>query len=154
MSAARLDQPWLEFELGAPMQVLSWAINRPGLVTARQILWREVRNSDLPQDLDVHHWLQGALAARGALDAVVFLTSRHIRHHHVAEIAIGRVCATAVATVGLSTGITAQLPPAGQTVLMVLMLLGRVGPATVAGSLALTPRTRHFEYPKERPLIG
>lgn len=60
---------------------------------------------------------------------------------------------SAFATVGLSTGITAQLPPAGQAVLMVLMLLGRVGPATVAGSLALTPRTRHFEYPKELSLI-
>ncbi len=102
MSVARLDPPWLEFDLGAPMQVLSWAINRPGLVTARQILWREVRDADLPQDLDVHHWLRGALAARGALEAVVFLTSRDIRYHHVAEVAVGPARATAVATVGLS----------------------------------------------------
>lgn len=102
MSAVRLDAPWLEFDLGASMQVLSWAINRPGLVTARRILWREVRNADLPQDLDVHRWLHEALDARGALDAVVFLTSRNIRHHHVAEAVSGLIRATAVATVGLS----------------------------------------------------
>ena len=63
-------------------------------------------------------------------------------------------CVSAFGTVGLSTGITAQLPPAAQGILMLLMFVGRIGPATVAGSLALTDRTRHFEYPKERPLIG
>ena len=63
-------------------------------------------------------------------------------------------CVSAFSTVGLSTGITAQLPPAAQGILMLLMFVGRIGPATVAGSLALTDRTRHFEYPKERPLIG
>ena len=46
-------------------------------------------------------------------------------------------CVSAFATVGLSTGITAQLPPAAQLVLMVLMFTGRIGPATVAGALAL-----------------
>ena len=102
MSALRLDAPWLEFDLGRDMRVLSWAINRPGFVTARRILWREVRNADLPADLDVHDWLQGALAARGALDAVTFLTSRDIVHHHVAEAEIDGVRACAVATVGLS----------------------------------------------------
>jgi len=63
-------------------------------------------------------------------------------------------CVSAFATVGLSTGITAQLPPAAQLVLMVLMFTGRIGPATVAGALALKTRTRHYELPKERPLIG
>nr|WP_113912835.1 adenosylcobinamide amidohydrolase [Roseovarius dicentrarchi] len=84
------------------MRVLSWAINRPGLVTARRILWRGVRNADLPQDLDVGAWLHGQLAARGALDAVTFLTSRDICYHHMARAAAGSVRATAVATVGLS----------------------------------------------------
>jgi len=102
VSALRLDAPWLEFDLGGDMRVLSWAVNRPGFVTARRILWREVRNADLPADLDVHDWLQGALAARGALDAVTFLTSRDIVHHHVAEAEIDGVRACAVATVGLS----------------------------------------------------
>lgn len=61
---------------------------------------------------------------------------------------------SAFGTVGLSTGITAQLPAAGQLTLMVLMFVGRIGPATVASSLAMTTATRHYELPKERPLIG
>ena len=69
-----LTRPWLEFDLGAEMQVLSWAINRPGFVTARRILWREVRNADLSEDLDVTAWLDAELTGINATDAVAFLT--------------------------------------------------------------------------------
>ncbi|MEB8389351.1 adenosylcobinamide amidohydrolase [Rhodobacteraceae bacterium KMM 6894] len=102
MTGLTLTRPWLEFDLGGPMSVLSWAINRPGRVTARRILWREVRNADLPADLDVDAWLQGELRARDALDAVTFLTSRHITCYHSATAQVGDVQAHAVATVGLS----------------------------------------------------
>ncbi|MGR3481375.1 hypothetical protein [Salipiger marinus] len=43
--------------------MLSWALNRPGYVRARRILWREVRNADLPPDLDVRAWLAAELDA-------------------------------------------------------------------------------------------
>lgn len=61
---------------------------------------------------------------------------------------------SAFATVGLSTGITASLPPAGQLVLILLMFVGRLGPATLGAALALRERPVLYEYPKERPLIG
>lgn len=61
---------------------------------------------------------------------------------------------SAFATVGLSTGITASLPPAGQLVLILLMFVGRLGPATLGVALALRERPVLYEYPKERPLIG
>jgi trk system potassium uptake protein TrkH len=61
---------------------------------------------------------------------------------------------SAVGTVGLSTGITSQLPDHGKFLLSLLMLFGRLGPIIVATSLALRRTRRHFEYPKERPLIG
>nr|WP_271396045.1 potassium transporter TrkG [Neomicrococcus lactis] len=61
---------------------------------------------------------------------------------------------SAYATVGMSTGITAALPPAAQYILIVLMFAGRVGPVTVASALALKTRHPLYEYPKERPLIG
>ena len=61
---------------------------------------------------------------------------------------------SAVGTVGLSTGITAQLPEHAKFLLALLMLFGRLGPIIVATSLALRRTKRHFEYPKERPLIG
>jgi potassium uptake TrkH family protein len=61
---------------------------------------------------------------------------------------------SAVGTVGLSTGITADLPEHAKFLLSLLMLFGRLGPVIVATSLALRRTKRHFEYPKERPLIG
>lgn len=61
---------------------------------------------------------------------------------------------SAFATVGLSTGITAGMPPAGQVVLILLMFIGRLGPVTLGTALALRSRPIMYEYPKERPLIG
>jgi len=61
---------------------------------------------------------------------------------------------SAVGTVGLSTGITADLPSHAKFLLSLLMLFGRLGPIVVATSLALRKVRRHYELPKERPLIG
>jgi trk system potassium uptake protein TrkH len=61
---------------------------------------------------------------------------------------------SAFATVGLSTGITAELPAAGQLVLVVLMFVGRVSTITVATGLALRSRQRPYRYPEERPVVG
>ncbi|MDR7330862.1 TrkH family potassium uptake protein [Corynebacterium guangdongense] len=61
---------------------------------------------------------------------------------------------SAFATVGLSTGITAALPPAAQLTLMACMFIGRLGPITLANSLARRQPTRQYEFPTERPIIG
>ncbi|WP_223263128.1 potassium transporter TrkG [Arthrobacter sp. NamB2] len=61
---------------------------------------------------------------------------------------------SAFSTVGLSTGITAGIPPTGQVVLIVVMFAGRLGPVTLASALALRSKPLYYEYPKERPLIG
>lgn len=61
---------------------------------------------------------------------------------------------SAFATVGLSTGITADLPPTGQIILMALMFIGRVGSITVASAIALNTRHRHYRLPEERPIVG
>ena len=61
---------------------------------------------------------------------------------------------SAFATVGLSTGITPALPPAGQLLLVFIMFVGRLGPVTLASALALRSRPMLYEFPKERPLIG
>ena len=61
---------------------------------------------------------------------------------------------SAVGTVGLDPGIVAQLPEANKFLVSLLMLFGRLGPIVVATSIALRRTRRHFEYPKERPLIG
>ena len=61
---------------------------------------------------------------------------------------------SAVGTVGLSTGITPELPAHAKFLLSLLMLFGRLGPIVVATSLALRKVKRHYELPRERPLIG
>jgi trk system potassium uptake protein TrkH len=61
---------------------------------------------------------------------------------------------SAFATVGLSTGITGDLPAAGQLVVVILMFVGRVGTITVASALALRASRRRYRYPEERPIVG
>lgn len=61
---------------------------------------------------------------------------------------------SAAATVGLSTGITADLPDFAQVWLSILMFVGRLGPVVIASALALRITKRHYELPKERPLLG
>jgi trk system potassium uptake protein len=61
---------------------------------------------------------------------------------------------SAFATVGLSTGITAGLPPAAQVLLILLMYIGRIGPLTLASGLALRERARRHQLPEERTIVG
>jgi len=61
---------------------------------------------------------------------------------------------SAFATVGLSTNLSAQLPPSGVYVLTALMFAGRVGTVTLAAGLALRQRSQLYHYPEERPIIG
>jgi len=97
-----LSPPWLTFDLGQPMQILSFAPHNGGLVEARRILWREVRNADLSEDLDAIAWLEAQLEDREATDAVCFLTSRRLDAHRSAKATEDGVTATAVVTAGLS----------------------------------------------------
>lgn len=97
-----LSAPWLDWDLGAPHRVLSWSLTNPGLVTARHITWREVRNADLPRDFDVARWFRAELAARGRAEAVALLTSRDLGAYETATATAEGVTATCIATVGLS----------------------------------------------------
>ncbi len=61
---------------------------------------------------------------------------------------------SAFAINGMSTGITAELPTPATLLLVALMFVGRIGPLTVATALALRERTRRFELPEERTIVG
>lgn len=72
-------------------------------------------------------------------------------------IALNRLIYEAVSAfgnVGLSMGVTAELPPAAQMIIILLMYLGRVGIVTVATGLALRARRAEYRYPEERPIVG
>ena len=61
---------------------------------------------------------------------------------------------SAFSTVGLSTGITADLPPGAQVLVVALMFIGRIGPLTLASGLALRDRARRHQLPEERTIVG
>lgn len=61
---------------------------------------------------------------------------------------------SAFGTAGLTTGLTRDLPAAGQLTVIVMMFVGRVGPITLASALALRERSRRYTLPEERPIIG
>ncbi|MFC3119676.1 adenosylcobinamide amidohydrolase [Jhaorihella thermophila] len=142
-----LDRPWLEWRLPAPMQVLSWSITRPGFVTADRILWREVRNADLPHDLDVLRWLRGELAERGAKDAVAMLTSRDLNAYETATATAEDVTAHCVATVGLSNAerIGTRLDRSGKdwgTINVAVALSEPLSGAALVESLSIVAQAR------------
>jgi Trk-type K+ transport system membrane component len=61
---------------------------------------------------------------------------------------------SAFGTVGLSTGITADLNRFGQILVVGLMFLGRLGPITLVSALALRQREQRYRLPEGRPIIG
>jgi potassium uptake TrkH family protein len=122
------------------------------------VIWSEVRGE---RDTNIAHRKVGAATLRQALTVVLLA---------IAVIAIGTLvillvtdlaldvvlfeAISAFATVGLSTGITADLPASAQLTLMALMYVGRVGTITVASALALKSRHHHYHLPEERPVVG
>lgn len=61
---------------------------------------------------------------------------------------------SAFATVGVSTGLTADLSGASQLVVIVTMFLGRVGPLTLLLALTRRSDTAWYQYPQERVALG
>ena len=96
-----LARPWLDVALPARMRMLGWCLNAPGHVAADRVHWREVRDDDLPEGLDVGAWLARDLAASGRTGPC-FLTSRDVSRHVVRHAESDGAAAGAVATVGLS----------------------------------------------------
>ena len=61
---------------------------------------------------------------------------------------------SAIGTVGLSTGITPVLSSVSKVAVVVLMIVGRLGPITLFAALALRERDRQYSHAEERPIIG
>lgn len=57
-------------------------------------------------------------------------------------------------TVGLSTGLTAELPESASYVMAATIFMGRVGTVTLAAAVAATTRTQLYSLPVERPIVG
>lgn len=61
---------------------------------------------------------------------------------------------SAFATCGLSSGLSADVEPAGVYLLSGLMFAGRVGIITFATALAMRAQRTRYRYPEERPILG
>ena len=122
------------------------------------VIWSEVRGE---RDTTIAHRKIGGPTLRQALTiallAIAVIAAGTMTILLVTDLALDVVLFEAIsafATVGLSTGITADLPPVAQGTLMMLMYIGRVGTITVASALALKSRHHHYHLPEERPVVG
>jgi len=61
---------------------------------------------------------------------------------------------SAFGTVGLSTGLTAELPDPGIYVMAITIIMGRVGTVTLAAAVAASSRSQLYSLPVERPIVG
>jgi potassium uptake TrkH family protein len=122
------------------------------------VIWAEVRGDDevsvLDRRIEPRVWRQALSVALFSVAAVVISTFVLMEITQISFDAVLYETVSAFATVGLSTGITATLPPAGQLVLVALMFIGRLGPISLVSALALRERHRLFHVPEGRPLIG
>ena len=100
----RIASPWMLAEMDGVHDLLSWSLNRPGFQRAHRVVWREVRNADLPRDLDPKEWLIGELRENRLDDAVALITSRGLDRHVSTYAEVETVGVDCVATVGLSNG--------------------------------------------------
>jgi len=62
--------------------------------------------------------------------------------------------ASALGTVGLSTGVTGHLSLAGKWVIILAMFAGRLGPLSLLAALTFNARPVHYEYPAEPLVVG
>ncbi|MCU0949287.1 MAG: TrkH family potassium uptake protein [Porphyrobacter sp.] len=102
-----------------------------------------------------HEVERQALTVTAMAGGIIFAAATYISS--VTNLALPDIlfeCISAFATVGLSTGITADLPPSAQVVIVLLMFIGRVGTITVATALAVGRNPRPYRFPKENLIVG
>ena len=122
------------------------------------VVWSEMRGD---RDTNVMGRRVGGQVIRQALSVVLIALAiiaaatmmlsglENIDVKHLAYEAI-----SAFATVGLSTGITAQLSAPSQVIIILLMFIGRIGSISFATALALKASRNHYRLPEEQPIVG
>ena len=61
---------------------------------------------------------------------------------------------SAASTVGLSTGLSVDMSPAGKIILIVAMFIGRVGTLTLAYLVGKKVISKNYKYPKGHTMVG
>lgn len=123
-------------------------------------LWAVLTNKEeinvfkrrIPQSL-VLRSLSIAVSATIFIFIIFFLLTITERGADVMKIAFETV--SAFGTVGLSAGFTGELSPIGRILITIMMLVGKVGPLTMAFALAIHPKDKtKIRYAEEKIMIG
>lgn len=116
--------------------------NKPGI---------SIRKRTIPFDIVYRAFSIFVFALSFVFIAIVLLT---ITDGDKPLIDISFEAFSAFNTVGLSTGITADLSEAGKAIIIVAMFTGRVGLLTLAFALSSPVATTDYQYPKSHLFVG
>ncbi len=94
------------------------------------------------------------LAIYGAATSLLAIAENHISHNEIPIIDLMFETMSALATVGLSTGVTPMLSIAGKLVLCAAMFVGRLGPLTAVYALQRHEAPARYRFPEEAVRIG
>lgn len=91
-----------------------------------------------------------------ALTSLLMIGQSHLPHDQSQGVFLDAAfeVASALGTVGLTTGMTESLSEAGRVIVILLMFLGRLGPISVFVALSHGQRIEPVELPREEPMIG
>ena len=151
--------------IGASSSSTGGGIKTSTLAIVLADVWRTVRGADHVQIFQrtVHAVLRSRAYSVllfflvGNMVGIFLLTvteSHLVLHEGVAFFDLAFEHVSAMGTVGLSTGLTAQLSSAGKLILATAMFVGRVGTLTVAFAVGGRTLQSHFKYPDGHTMVG
>jgi trk system potassium uptake protein len=131
-------------------------VNTLGVIVST--IWNTIKGRENPQAFGRELYIQQLfrsmvlLVLSLGLILVIFLILSLTEHFSSLNILFETVSAFGI--VGLSTGITPLLSVPGELLIILLMLIGRLGPLTLIMVLSKTQHITTYRYPKESVRIG
>jgi trk system potassium uptake protein TrkH len=90
----------------------------------------------------------------GVITVLLSTAEHHVAHRETGMIHLMFEAMSALATVGVSTGITPALTVAGKLILCAAMFVGRLGPLTAVYALQRHQRPERYRFPEQAVRIG
>ena len=101
---------------------------------------------------DVQRVALSVVAWGATIVALATIVLGQITHEPIGDVLFDVI--SGFASVGLTTGVTANLPDSGIYVMALTIFMGRVGTVTLAAAVAATSRSQLYQLPVERPIVG